>query len=149
LVGTVIGVERVESVGWLGIGLSLVGIFLIISGSDRLAVFPFGGSSLRGDVLILAGTLCWSLYTLLVRSMTRRYSAVSVTSFTTAMGTIPLVLVGIPTVAEPIISATLVPAATENHWTRGPFRRPWTPATKTEEARSFCRRAPICRAPFA
>lgn len=100
LIGTVIGVERVESVGWLGIGLSLVGIFLIISGSDRLAAFPFGGSSLGGDILILAGTLCWSLYTLLVRSMTRHYSAVSVTSFTTAMGTVPLVLVGIPTVAD-------------------------------------------------
>lgn len=100
LIGTAVGVERVESVGWLGICLSLVGIFLIISGSDRLASFPFGGSSLRGDVLILASTLCWSLYTLLVRPMTRCYSSVSVTAFTTAVGTIPLVLAGIPAVVD-------------------------------------------------
>jgi drug/metabolite transporter (DMT)-like permease len=96
LVGTIVGVERVEPVGWVGIVLSLVGIFFIISGSDRLADFPFGGSSLRGDLLILGGTLCWSLYTLLVRPMTRRYSSVSVTSVTTTIGTVPLVLVGVP-----------------------------------------------------
>jgi drug/metabolite transporter (DMT)-like permease len=100
LIGTMLGMERVEKVGWLGIGLSLVGVTMIIGGSDRLAQFPFGGSSLRGDLLMLAGTLCWALYTLMVRPMTRRYSSVSVTSFSTAMGTIPLVLVGIPTMAD-------------------------------------------------
>jgi drug/metabolite transporter (DMT)-like permease len=100
LVGTALGMERVEKVGWLGIGLSLAGIALIIGGSDRLAEFPFGGSSLRGDLLMLAGTLCWALYTLLVRPMTRRYSSVSVTSVSTAIGTIPLVLVGIPAMAD-------------------------------------------------
>lgn len=96
LIGTVIGAEKVEPVGWLGIALSLAGIILIIAGSDRLADFPFGGPSLRGDILLLSATLCWSLYTILVRPMTRRYSSVSVTAFTTTAGTIPLIGVGIP-----------------------------------------------------
>jgi len=96
LVGTLMGVERVEPVGWLGIVLSLLGVFLIISGSDRFAEFPFGGPSLLGDILVLTATLCWALYTLLVRPMTHRYSSVSVTAFTTVIGTIPLVVLGIP-----------------------------------------------------
>ncbi len=100
LIGTLLGAEWVRRMGWLGIALSLAGIALIVGGSDRLAQFPFGGSSLRGDLLMLGGTLCWALYTLMVRPMTRRYSSVSVTSFSTAMGTIPLVLVGIPTMVD-------------------------------------------------
>jgi len=96
LIGTVIGVERVGVKGWVGIALSLLGIALIIWGSDRFADFQLGGPSLKGDLLILAGTICWSTYTLLVRPMTRHYSSVSVTSFSTAIGTIPLVLVAIP-----------------------------------------------------
>jgi drug/metabolite transporter (DMT)-like permease len=100
LTGTIFRVERVDPPGWLGIALSLVGIVLIISGSDRLTQFPFGGSSLGGDLLILAGTLCWSLYTLLMRPMTRLYSSISVTGFTTAVGTVPLILLAIPASAS-------------------------------------------------
>lgn len=100
LIGTAGGVERVERAGWVGIALSLLGIFLIIGGSDRLADFPFGGSSLKGDAMILAGTLCWCLYTLLIRPLTRLYSSVTVTAVTTVFGTIPLFLFGIPTVTR-------------------------------------------------
>jgi len=100
LAGTILGVEKVDPPGWLGIGLSLTGIILIISGSDRFADFPFGGWSLKGDLLILAGTLCWAFYTLLIRPMTQRYSSISVTSFTTAVGTIPLMAVAVPASAQ-------------------------------------------------
>ena len=96
LIGTLAGVERVETKGWLGVGVALAGIILIILGSDRQAQFEFGGATLRGDVLILLATLCWSCYTLLTRPMMRHYSSASVTSFSTLMGTIPLLLVSIP-----------------------------------------------------
>jgi drug/metabolite transporter (DMT)-like permease len=51
---------------------------------------------LRGDILILLGTLCWSLYTLAIRPMLRHYSSTSLTAISTLIGTIPLVLVAIP-----------------------------------------------------
>jgi drug/metabolite transporter (DMT)-like permease len=96
LLGTLAGVERIEPKGWLGIALSLTGIILIMVGSDRQAEFEFGGATLRGDFLVLLAMLCWSSYTLLSRPLLRHYSAAAVTSFSMAMGTIPLLLLATP-----------------------------------------------------
>jgi drug/metabolite transporter (DMT)-like permease len=96
LFGTIVRVERVARLGWLGIALSLAGIVLIIVGSDRQIEFQFGGASLRGDLLILMATLCWSTYTLSVRPLMRRYSSVAITGLTTSIGAIPLFLLGAP-----------------------------------------------------
>ncbi len=96
LLGTVLGMERVRAPGWLGVALSFAGIALIIAGGDRTAGFRFGGASLRGDVLILACTLCWSTYTLLCRPLMRRYGPLPVTSFLTVTGMVTLVLAGLP-----------------------------------------------------
>ena len=56
--------------------------------------------SLLGDGLILAATLCWSLYTLISRRMLRDYPPIAVTSFSTVVGVIPLVLLAIPPLAQ-------------------------------------------------
>ncbi|MFQ5614115.1 MAG: DMT family transporter [Anaerolineae bacterium] len=96
LFGTLAGVERVTGRGWLGVGLSLAGIILIILGSDRGLQLHFGGATLLGDGLVLLATLCWSTYTLATRPMMRRYSPVAVTSFSTLMGAIPLMLLSAP-----------------------------------------------------
>lgn len=100
LIGTLGGVERVQFQGWLGVLLSLFGIALIIAGGNRQTEFPFGGATLAGDVLILAGTLCWASYTLLVRPIMRHYSSASVTSVSTTIGTIPLVMFAIPALIQ-------------------------------------------------
>ncbi len=96
LFGTLTGLERITGRGWLGVALSLGGIALIILGSNRLVELHFGGATLRGDLLILMATLCWSVYTLTIRPMMRHYSPLAVTGFSTLMGTIPLVLIAIP-----------------------------------------------------
>lgn len=100
LIGTVVNVERVETKGWLGVGLSLLGIALIITGGNQQTDFKFGAASIRGDLLILGATLCWSGYTLLARPLMRHYSSAAVTSFSTLMGTIPLVLLAAPAMAS-------------------------------------------------
>jgi len=100
LFGTLFGMERVSGQGWAGVGISLAGIILIVLGGDRSAHLQFGGASLRGDILILLGTLCWSLYTLAIRPMLRHYSSTSLTTFSTLIGTIPLVLIAIPAMAN-------------------------------------------------
>lgn len=113
LMGTLAGVEKVESRGWLGVLLSLGGIILIILGSNRSTHFEFGGATLLGDALILLATLCWSTYTLLTRPMMRHYSSASVTSFSTLMGTIPLFLISLPSIVQtdwPQVSGTALAA---------------------------------------
>jgi drug/metabolite transporter (DMT)-like permease len=96
LFGTAFGVERVRPLGWVGVALSLSGIAVIVAASDRAADFHFGGATLHGDLLVLACTLCWSLYTLASRPLTRRYGALTVTSFCVAVGAVPLILAGLP-----------------------------------------------------
>jgi drug/metabolite transporter (DMT)-like permease len=96
LFGTLASMERVTGRGWLGVMLSLGGIVLIILGSDREVALQFGEATLRGDILILLATLCWSLYTLVVRPMLRHYSSTSIVTFATLIGAIPLVLLSVP-----------------------------------------------------
>lgn len=100
LIGVFAGKERVRPGGWLGILLSLLGIVLIILGNDPEAQFQFGGATLRGDLLILLATLCWSGYTLLSRPLMRHYPSAVVSSFSTLMGAVPLVLVAAPALFE-------------------------------------------------
>ena len=96
LFGTAIGVERVRPLGWLGVALSLSGIAVIVAASDRTTELDFGGATLRGDLLILTCTLCWSLYTLSSRPLMRRYGPLTVTSFCVVVGAVPLILAGLP-----------------------------------------------------
>jgi len=55
---------------------------------------------LIGDVLVLAGTICWSTYTVLSKPLQQRYSPLKLTTLTVAIGTLPLVLVSIPSLKE-------------------------------------------------
>lgn len=96
LFGTLLQTERVTGRGWLGVGLSLAGILLLIAGSDQEVEFRFGGATLLGDALILACTLCWSVYTMAIRPLSRHYPALVLTSLPTVLGTIPLALISIP-----------------------------------------------------
>ena len=97
--GSLAGVERVAPAGWLGVGLSFFGITMIVLGADRAADFHFGGASLKGDALILLGTLCWSAFTLLTRLAMRHYRPLTVTSFCAVVGAVPLILLGLPDLA--------------------------------------------------
>ncbi|MEM7584617.1 MAG: DMT family transporter [Acidobacteriota bacterium] len=96
LMGALAGMERVALGGWAGMLVSFAGIVLIVLGGDRDAHFEFGGATLQGDGLVLLATFCWSAYTLLVRLAMRLYRPLSVTIFVTLVGSLPLILIGIP-----------------------------------------------------
>lgn len=96
LAGTILGTERITGGGWVGVGLSLCGIALIVLGSNRHAVLQFGGATLFGDFLILGATLSWSVYTLASRPILRHYSPIAVTCFANAVGNLPVALLGLP-----------------------------------------------------
>jgi drug/metabolite transporter (DMT)-like permease len=99
LLGTWLKLEQVSGRGWAGIGLSFVGIVLIILGNNHAIKLTFGGATLWGDALILGATLCWSLYTVALRPMLRHYAAISVTAISAIVGAIPLILIAVPSLS--------------------------------------------------
>jgi drug/metabolite transporter (DMT)-like permease len=94
LMGTWMGSERLSMRNWIGIGISFVGIVLLITGGA--SAVGLSGSTLPGDLLILGCTLTWSAYTVLSSPLMRRYSALNLTAWMMVSSTPPLVLIAIP-----------------------------------------------------
>jgi drug/metabolite transporter (DMT)-like permease len=87
----------------LGIGLSLLGILLVV-----LAAAPGGDASnpLLGSVLMLGAVAGWALYTIFAKRLAAA-PQLSITAYSTAIGTallIPLVLVELNTVSLMVIT---------------------------------------------
>jgi len=98
LLSSFLGVERVERKVWYSVILSFIGILLIVQGAGRSLTMR--DQSWIGDLLILAGTVCWSTYTVLSRPLLQRYTPLKLTTLTMVIGTPPLVLVSIPSLKE-------------------------------------------------
>ena len=96
LLGTLIGMEQLDKQGWSGVGLSVIGILIVIIGSPQQVDLEFGGATLRGDLIVLAAILCWSGYTLALRPLTAIYPPTVISTLTTSIGILPMVLFAIP-----------------------------------------------------
>ena len=94
LFGAVLDVERITNRVVQGAILSFAGVLMIVLGSGRIPTLT--DQSLVGDLLIVANPICWSIYTVLSKPMLREYSPLKLTSITMTIGTVPLVLVAIP-----------------------------------------------------
>jgi drug/metabolite transporter (DMT)-like permease len=77
------GSERIGGAHWLGAGLSMAGIYVVVGPGVQV-----GGSSTQGDLLMLAAMVCWSVYTLGARPLMSRHSPVAVTGISMAVGTL-------------------------------------------------------------
>ena len=93
IVGRALGVERVNRRGWFGIALQLAGVACVVLGNSARA---HGDDSLLGSALIVAGSLCWAFFAVLVKPYTQRVSAVQVGAATVAGGAAFVVAAGVP-----------------------------------------------------
>jgi drug/metabolite transporter (DMT)-like permease len=82
LVSGLTGEEHIGRAHWVGAALSLIGIYIVVGPGVQI-----GGSSVRGDLLMLAAMGCWSAYTLGARPLMARHSPVAVTGISMAVGT--------------------------------------------------------------
>jgi drug/metabolite transporter (DMT)-like permease len=97
-IGWLRGSERTRPRGVAGIALSLAGIALVVFGDAGAGA---GGSSrFLGDAFILAGCVCWSLYTVLLKPYTERIEGIPLSAVTMAGGAVPLVLVSASSLAR-------------------------------------------------
>ncbi|MDR7417719.1 MAG: DMT family transporter [Armatimonadota bacterium] len=86
--GAALRIERPSSRMWIGLAMAFAGVVILVYGRIGLASH---GASLAGDLLTLAGALCWALYTVLSRPWLARFSAQRLTAITLGFG-LPVIL---------------------------------------------------------
>jgi drug/metabolite transporter (DMT)-like permease len=94
LIAVAVGQERLDARHWIGVLAGLAGVVLIVvGGSDAAGV---GGGSLVGDAYGLGVALSWAVYSVLIRPLMARYSALQLSAFMMTVGTAALVPFAIP-----------------------------------------------------
>jgi drug/metabolite transporter (DMT)-like permease len=78
--------EKIHWAGWLGIVISFIGFYFIIT--KQVGTFHFSWEELRGDLMILIGNLFWAIYTVFSKPFLKRISPLKWTSITLAIGTV-------------------------------------------------------------
>jgi drug/metabolite transporter (DMT)-like permease len=91
LIGQFRGTDKLSSVGWIGIVLSFIGVFVILFNGDAMS-----NEGIIGDILVLISAVCWAYYTIGARPVLAKYSPLKVTALTLSVGSIPIMLVGLP-----------------------------------------------------
>jgi drug/metabolite transporter (DMT)-like permease len=91
LTSVLLGHERPKPLHWAGVLLSLLGVALVVGKGAS-----FGGGTWRGDLLMLVAVACWTVYTIGGSRLMARHSPLYVTGVTMAIGTVPYVLIAMP-----------------------------------------------------
>jgi drug/metabolite transporter (DMT)-like permease len=78
--------EKIHWAGWLGIVISFIGFYFIIT--KQVGTFHFSWKELRGDLMILIGNFLWAIYTVFSKPFLEKISPLKWTSITLAIGTV-------------------------------------------------------------
>lgn len=92
LIAVAVGQERLDLRHWGGVLAGLAGVALIVVGGQAAA----GGGSLLGDAFALGTAVTWAVYSVLIRPLMQRYSALQLSAFMMTVGTAILVPFAIP-----------------------------------------------------
>ncbi len=93
ILGYLLGIERISRLMLAGILLSFSGIMLLVTSGGKV---DLGSSLLLGNVLLLACSMLWAVYTTGSKPLLARHSPLKLTAWSMLAGTIPLVLISIP-----------------------------------------------------
>ena len=91
----ILGHERVRPAHWLALGVSLIGVGLVVIGGSDLA-----GFSLRGDLLAVGAALTWAGYTVMLRPLLGRYSAARISALVIVVGAVIMAPITVVQVAN-------------------------------------------------
>jgi drug/metabolite transporter (DMT)-like permease len=83
LAGVATGQERVRGRHWVGLALSIAGLYLVVGSGAR-----FEGDALLGDALTMVAVACWTAYTLMSQRLMERHSPLAVTGLSMAIGAV-------------------------------------------------------------
>jgi len=85
LLSTLLKHEKIHWAGWLGILISFIGFYFVIT--KQAGTFRFEWLSLRGDFFILVGNIFWAIYTVFSKPLLQRIPPLKFTTMTLAIGT--------------------------------------------------------------
>lgn len=85
------GHERIKPVRWIGVFLALGGLYLVVGRGAELS-----SQTLYGDALMLAGVLCWAVYSVASQPILKRHSALTVIGLTFSIGAAIYVVMMVP-----------------------------------------------------
>ncbi|HEX6053312.1 MAG TPA: EamA family transporter [Gemmatimonadaceae bacterium] len=106
IAGRIFRVEHVGARGWSGIALQLAGIACVVFGS---VTQPAGDDTVLGSALIVAGSVFWALFAILIKPYTERLSGIDVGAYSLAGGAVFVTLIGIPSLLATDWRAVTVP----------------------------------------
>jgi drug/metabolite transporter (DMT)-like permease len=78
--------ERIHWAGWMGIFISFIGLYFVIS--KQAGYFNFSSQTLRGDLMILFANICWAVFTVFSKPFLGKISPLKFTTLTLAIGTL-------------------------------------------------------------
>ena len=78
--------DRISPVGWLGVALGFIGVYIVISG--RAGGFHFSDRTLKGDVLVFLAICLWAHYSVSARPLVKVYSPLKFSAVTISLGTL-------------------------------------------------------------
>lgn len=102
------GVERIRQRVVVGLTLGIVGVAVFIGSSAATASGGLTGTRALGDLVFLAGALCWALYTISSKKLLAGKDPVEATTWATIAGTGGLLLLAAPELPEGLASTSLV-----------------------------------------
>lgn len=95
LMSAFVGHERIRPLRWAGVFMALLGLYFVVGhGVD------FSGQTLRGDLLMLGGVLCWATYSVASQPILKRHSPLVVIALTFSVGAMSYVLMMTPILAD-------------------------------------------------
>ena len=84
LLSSLLKQEKIHWGAWLGIIISFVGFYLVITKEHEQIQWTW--QSIRGNLMIFLGNICWAVYTVFSKPLLSRISPLKLTSITMAIG---------------------------------------------------------------
>ena len=95
LMSAVAGHEHIRPMRWAGVVMAMLGLYFVVGHGVN-----FSAQTLRGDLLMLGGVLCWSVYSVASQPILKRHSALVVIGLTFSIGAATYVLTMIPILVD-------------------------------------------------
>lgn len=98
--------DRISPLGWVGVALGFLGVYIVISG--RSGGFHFSAQTIKGDILVFLAICFWAHFSVSARPLVKIYSPLKFSALTISLGTlfaIPFSLSSLRAIPSAAISA--------------------------------------------